>query len=107
MARKLLNRLIEAAAQKTGKPVKPLDDFEARTIASADTFRASRFMGMGQYEVRDFDTLDLALAFQELHPKERWMLYATKKNPEGGTSRAVLVTPLNLANARKLTEEKR
>lgn len=107
MSRKLLNRIIEAAAQKTGKPAKPLDDFEARTIAAADIFRASRFMGAGQYEVRDFATLDLALAFQELHPKERWMLYASRKNTEGGTARAVLVTPLNLANARKLMEQKR
>ena len=104
--RKPLADAFKLAAHKTGKPLKPVDDHEVRTIAGADEFYASRFMGAGKYELRRFDTLDLMMGFVDMHPKERWMPYASKKAPDGATSRSVLVTPRTLVAARELMEKR-
>ena len=101
--RKIISRIIADAGKRL---LKPVDLHEAKIIATADSFQASRFMGAGKYELRSFDNLEMGLGFLELHPKERWMLYAVKdgKTPEE-TKRSVLVTPLNLAAARELMEK--
>ena len=104
-SRKLINRIIKDAE---GRVWKPLDEHEAQLIAHADSFQASRFMGVGKYELRSFKTLDMGLGFIELHPKEQWMLYAVKdgKTPEE-TKRSVLVTPRVLARVREIRGEKK
>lgn len=104
MRKVILDRIADAA-KRQGRPFAPVDEAEARLIATADAFSASRFMGAGKYEVRDFTTLDLALAFCELHERERWMLYAVKGMGEG-TKRTALVTPRTLPRVRELMGEK-
>jgi hypothetical protein len=68
----------------------PVDQFEARVVASAVIFRAHKFLGRGQWERREVSTMDQALELR----RHNYMVYAVTKS-----GRSAFLTDRNLKNA--------